>query len=109
MPVPVLTPEQRQAALEKAAIARRARSEIKAQLKSGSLSLDEVLRRADSDDVLGKMRVSALLEALPGVGKARAKVLMERLEISETRRLRGLGEQQSQRLREEFGLGGVPS
>ena len=31
-----------------------------------------------SNDVIGKMKVSALLESLPGVGKVRARQIMER-------------------------------
>lgn len=103
MPVPSLTPEQRRAALEKAARARQERAAVKAKLKAGSLTLSEVLELASSDEAIGKMKVSALLEALPGVGKARAKTLMDRLGIATTRRLRGLGEQQAQRMRTEFG------
>ena len=55
-------------------------------------------KQADSDEVLGKMKVSALLEALPGVGKVRAQQIMERLEIAPSRRLRGLGDRQRKAL-----------
>ncbi len=34
---------------------------------------------AESDDTVGKMKVSALLESVPGVGKVRARQIMERL------------------------------
>jgi hypothetical protein len=40
---PVLTPEQRTAALQKAAEARAARAELKERLKLGSLSLAQAL------------------------------------------------------------------
>ena len=103
MPLPQLTEEQRRQALEKAALARRRRAEIKAQLKGGALSLAEILRRAEAYEILGKMKVSALLEALPGVGKVRAQKVMEELNISLSRRLRGLGEKQKDLLRERFG------
>ena len=66
--LPQLTEEQRAAALEKAAAARRTRAELKDRLKRGGTTLKEVLTQSDSDDVLGKMKVSALLEAMPGVG-----------------------------------------
>jgi N-acetyl-anhydromuramyl-L-alanine amidase AmpD len=101
--LPELTEEQRAAALEKAAAARRARAELKERLKRGGTNLKEVLAKSDSDDVLGKMKVSALLEALPGVGKVRAQQIMERLEIATSRRLRGLGERQRKALLSEFG------
>ncbi|HEU0089562.1 MAG TPA: integration host factor, actinobacterial type [Pseudonocardiaceae bacterium] len=102
MALPELTEEQRAAALEKAAAARRARAELKERLKRGGTNLKEVLANADSDDILGKMKVSALLEALPGVGKVRAAQIMERLEIAPSRRLRGLGERQRKALLTEF-------
>ncbi|MFN2495455.1 MAG: integration host factor, actinobacterial type [Pseudonocardiaceae bacterium] len=103
MALPELTEEQRAAALEKAAAARRARAELKERLKRGGTNLKEVLTSADSDEILGKMKVSALLEALPGVGKVRAAQIMERLEIAPSRRLRGLGERQRKALLSEFG------
>lgn len=102
MALPELTEEQRAAALEKAAAARRARAELKERLKRGGTNLAEVLDNADHDETLGKMKVSALLEALPGVGKIRAQQTMERLEIASSRRLRGLGERQRRALLAEF-------
>lgn len=103
MALPPLTPEQRAAALEKAAQARRERAEVKARLKQGGTSLADVVKDGQKDDVIGKMKVSALLESLPGVGKVRAQQLMERLGISETRRVRGLGSNQIAALEREFG------
>jgi S13-like H2TH domain len=102
VPLPSLSPEQRAAALEKAAEIRKARAELKDQLKSGKTSLKSVLDRAENDDVVGKLRVSAVLQAMPGVGKIRANQIMERLKIAESRRLRGLGEQQRKALLGEF-------
>jgi len=107
--LPLLTPEQRQQALEKAAEARRVRAEVKNRLKHSGASLSDVLRRGQSgsDDgkIIGKMRVTALLESLPGVGKVRARQLMERLGISESRRVRGLGANQIAALEREFPSG----
>ena len=102
MPLPPLTPEQRAAALEKAAAARKARAELRDRLKHSGASLDDVLKSGDTDEVIGKMRVSAVLESLPGVGKARAAKIMDRLEISPTRRVRGLGANQRKALEAEF-------
>jgi transposase len=100
--LPQLTEEQRAAALEKAAAARRVRAELKERLKRGGTNLTDVLKAAESDEILGKMKVSALLEALPGVGKVRAAQIMERLEIAPSRRLRGLGDRQRKALLSEF-------
>jgi hypothetical protein len=100
--LPQLTEEQRAAALEKAAAARRARAELKDRLKRGGTTIGEVLKQSDTDEVLGKMKVSALLEAMPGVGKVRAAQIMERLEIAPSRRLRGLGDRQRKALLADF-------
>lgn len=102
MPLPILTEEQRRQALEKAAEARKRRAELKQQLKTGQLSLAQVLESSGNETV-GKMKVSAVLEALPGVGKVRARKLMERLDISSSRRVRGLGGKQRDALLQEFG------
>ncbi|HYT25672.1 MAG TPA: integration host factor, actinobacterial type [Actinomycetota bacterium] len=102
MPLPTLTPEQRQQALEKAAEARRKRAELKAQLKSGNLTLATVLDKED-DETVGKMKVASVLESLPGVGKVRARKIMEKLDISASRRVRGLGSKQKDALLAEFG------
>ena len=91
---PVLTDEQRKAALEKAAVARRIRAELKERLKMGSVTLAEVLEVAAGDEIIGKTKVLAVLESLPGVGKVKARRLMEDIGIAESRRLRGLGDQQ---------------
>jgi hypothetical protein len=103
MPLPTLTPEQRQQALEKAAEARRKRAELKAQLKSGNMSLATVLAKDSADETVGKMKVSSVLESMPGVGKVRARKIMEKLDISASRRVRGLGSKQKDALLAEFG------
>jgi hypothetical protein len=95
---PTLSPEQRQAALEKAAAARRSRAELKEKLKMGSTSLPELFRLAGSDDTVGKMKVLSVLESLPGLGKVKARRMMEELGISETRRVQGLGDNQRKKL-----------
>ncbi|HLB62508.1 MAG TPA: integration host factor, actinobacterial type [Actinomycetota bacterium] len=101
MPLPTLTEEQRKQALAKAAEARRRRAELKGELKSGKRTLKDVLSR-QGDDTVGKMKVSAVLESLPGVGKVRARKLMEELDISASRRVRGLGAKQREMLLARF-------
>ncbi|MCF2529101.1 integration host factor, actinobacterial type [Yinghuangia soli] len=103
MALPPLTPEDRAQALAKAAEARRERAAVKNRLKHSNASLSEVIEEGQKNAVIGKMKVSALLESLPGVGKVRAKQLMEKLNISETRRVRGLGTNQIAALKREFG------
>jgi len=101
MPLPTLNEEQRRQALAKAAEARRKRAEIKGELKSGKRSLKDILE-VQGDDTVGKMKVSNVLESLPGVGKVKARKIMEDLDISATRRIRGLGAKQKAHLLEQF-------
>ncbi|MFB9376300.1 integration host factor, actinobacterial type [Kineococcus gynurae] len=105
MALPTLTAEQRAAALEKAAAARRERAEVKNRLKYGGGSLEQVIKEGQANEVLGKMKVSALLESLPNVGKVRARQIMDEIGISESRRVRGLGAHQIEKLVERFGTG----
>lgn len=102
MALPPLTSEQRSAALEKAAAARRERATVKNRLKYAQGDLKEVIIEGKTNDVIGKMRVSALLESMPGVGRVKAKALMEEIGISESRRVRGLGQNQISSLLARF-------
>ncbi|MFK8026083.1 MAG: integration host factor, actinobacterial type [Ilumatobacter sp.] len=95
-----MAPEQRAAALQKAADARRARGEIKQRLEMGSMSLQEAFD--SDDDNVGKLKCVALLESLPGVGKVKARRLMEEIGIADNRRVQGLGAQQRQALLDEL-------
>ena len=99
---PQLTAEQRQQALLKAANSRKRRAEVKSKMKNGEISIDDILLLAKTEDAIAKMRVKELLESLSGVGKVRAQSLMERLNISPSRRIQGLGRLQIKQLREEF-------
>ena len=99
---PKLTDEQRKAALAKAAEARRVRAEVKELLKTGSLTMSELLDRADSEELLAGLKVESLVAAMPGTGKIKAKRTMEALGISQSRRIRGLGDRQREALIAEF-------
>lgn len=98
---PQLTPEQRSAALAKAAEARAARADIKARLKMGSISLREALDSTDTN--LGKLKVVSMLESLPGVGKVKARRVMDDVGIADNRRVQGLGAQQRASLLKQLG------
>jgi transposase len=102
MALPNLTKEERAAALLKAAAARKVRAELREKLKTGQLKLADAFSRIHSEDAVGKMKVIALLESMPGVGKIRAENLMERIGIAPSRRLRGLGPNQLSALLSEF-------
>lgn len=99
---PKLTPEQRAAALEAAKQARRTRSDIKEQVRTGKLKLHQVIELSSTNEAISKMRVSELLESIPGFGKVRVSAILERLGISSTRRIQGLGVLQLQKLKKEF-------
>lgn len=103
MALPPLTPEQRAQALAKAAVARKERAAVKNQLKYSQGSLSQVIAEGKDNDIIGKMKVSALLESMPGVGRVRARQIMAEVGISESRRVRGLGSNQVAALLERFG------
>ncbi len=102
MALPPLTPEQRAAALAKAAVARRERAAAKNRLKYSQGSLADVIQEGRDNEIIGKMKVSALLESLPGVGRVRARQIMDEVGISESRRVRGLGANQAAALIARF-------
>lgn len=99
--VPTLTLEQRRAALARAAEARAARARLKARVKAGEVTLEEVLEM--EDPVATRMLVRELVASLPRVGKAGAVRAMEDCRISWRRRVGGLGPVQRERLLERFG------
>ncbi|MGW4425187.1 integration host factor, actinobacterial type [Streptosporangium sp. NPDC004631] len=96
MALPKLTPEQRQAALAKAAEARTARAKLLAEVKAGSVSFEQLLGR--DDEIARRIKVAQALRALPGVGSVKAAQLMARADVDEARRLGGLGVQQRRKL-----------
>ena len=100
MALPQLTDEQRKAALEKAAAARHARAELRDNIKAGNITLEEVLN--SDDPIASRMKVSALIESMPGYGKAKAAKIMDDLGISASRRVKGLGARQREQLLEVF-------
>ncbi len=98
MPAPTMTPEQRAAALEKARIVRAERSELTQKLSMGLLTPAEVLDQTENP-VIGRMKVKAFVNALPGYGKVKTEKLMEELGIPAERRLQGLGSNQMSALK----------
>jgi guanylate kinase len=101
---PKLTPVEQARALEIAKLARQERATMKAELRKGSLSFAQFLSASEINPVLAKMRVVELLESLPGYGKIRAQAIMEKFNISPTRRVQGLGRHQRSALLKEFAI-----
>jgi hypothetical protein len=93
-----LSASERTEALNKAAAARATRAAAKESLKNGDRTAAEILDSAVQDDAMARMKVSELLEALPGIGKVRAAAIMKQLGIAASRRLRGLGVHQRRAL-----------
>lgn len=102
MALPNLSDADRQAALKKAAEARQKRAELRANIKDGKMSFAQVMAKTD-DPIVARMKVSTLLESLPGYGKAKAAKIMEELQISGSRRIQGLGARQRAALMEKLG------
>ena len=99
---PKLTAEQRKDALAKSTAARQVRAATKARVKAGELTLSAIFELSASDEAIAKMRVVELLESFAGVGKVRAVATLDRLSISQTRRIQGLGRAQRANLLLEF-------
>ena len=102
MGVPQSSPEQRQAALEKAAAARRLRAELKELLKTGSLTLPRLLQRADDEELVAGMKVYSLVSSLPRVGRVKAGRIMKEIGIADNRRIRGLSDRQRSALLDQL-------
>ena len=103
VPLPTLTQQQRADAAARATAARRVRADIRARLKSGDIRISQVISLSADDEAVAKLKVVSLLEALPGVGKAKAENIMTRHAIAASRRVRGLGQHQRDALTKEFG------
>ena len=98
MALPQLSEEQRAANLKKAAEARHARAELRDKIKNGEVSLESVLN--SDDPAATRMPVRALIESLPGYGKAKAAKIMDEIAVADNRRVQGLGARQREALLE---------
>lgn len=86
-----LTDQERAAARDRATAARAVRADVKARLRTGKLSVAEVIENPTGDDAVARLKVVDLLRALPGIGDVRAAAIMAEVGIALTRRVRGLG------------------
>ncbi len=93
MSVPELTDNDRREALKIAIESRRVRADVLHRLSSGELSAADVIEMR-KDRVIGKMKVVTFIESVPGFGKVKTEKLMDKIGISKTRRLQGLGKRQ---------------
>ncbi len=100
--LPSQTPEARDAALAKAADARQQRALVRHRLKFAGASITEVMLQGQGDDAIGRMKVTVLLESMPGIGPVRAREIMANVGVAENRRVRGLGVQQIRAIANHF-------
>ena len=98
MAVPDRSTSERSDALNQALQARRRRAEVKEALKKRELDLMEVFDLAERDPIVSRTRVVDLLCALPRVGPKTALRIMTQADISESRRVQGLGIRQREEL-----------
>lgn len=73
---------------------------MKLSISRGDISIFEAIN--DPRDSIQRMKVIELLSSVPGIGKARAALIMERRSISPTRRIGGLGQLQLKALQKEI-------
>jgi hypothetical protein len=92
--VPVRSDAQRADALAAALAVRRERARLRSALKSRELTAPDVIEGATGNPLWGGVRVSWLLECVPGIGSVRAERIMATLQIAPSRRVQGLGERQ---------------
>ena len=93
MAVPKISEEDRKKALAKAQQVRKERAALREEMKAGKLEMKDVIDRK-GDDIVGGMRVKYVLESMPGIGKVRAKEIMDQIGIDENRKVKGLGTRQ---------------
>lgn len=85
---PKLTKEERLAALEAAKVARVKRAEVKKKLASGEMSVEEAISMKD-DEIVGRLKVVDMIEAVRGFGSAKSEKLMKEIGIAKTVDLKG--------------------
>nr|WP_233189010.1 guanylate kinase [Subtercola sp. Z020] len=99
-------PEVDRIAASRAAVAaRRARAEVKNAVVAGTRDASDVVAAglADPAGAEGSLRVRELLLCIPGLGPVRAERVLDRLGISPSKRVGGLGRHQQGRLLQFLG------
>ena len=97
---PRLSRRDRRKAGEKAVAARQERAKVKEQVANGQLFFFDLFK--DERKSISRMKLSDLLQAVPGVGQIRAEIIFDKTGISPSRRIGGVGKRQLELLRQEF-------
>ena len=100
MQPPKLSNRFRRKAGRNAVLARQERARIKDQVSSGELNFFSLFE--SKSKAIARMKMIDLLQSVPGIGKVRAQVILERAKISPSRRIGGIGNRQLALLRREF-------
>ena len=80
---------------------RARREELRRELAAGTLTLADVLDRADDTDD-GAVKLLFVLESLPGAGKVATRRRLAQLDLPETAPVRSLSAEQRRTVLEEF-------
>jgi len=97
---PRLSRRDRRKAGETAVAARQERAKVKEQVANGPLFFFDLFK--DERKSISRMKLSDLLQAVPGVGQIRADIIFDKTGISPSRRIGGVGKRQLELLRQEF-------
>ena len=97
---PKISNRLRKKAGKSAVLARRERARVKEQIASGEKNFFELFD--PSSKAISRMKMIDLLQAVPGIGKIRAELILDRTKISHSRRIGGVGHRQLALLRQEF-------
>lgn len=93
---PALTSEQRACARDLAIRARRQRADIRASLREGRVTVEEVLE--SGLEAYQRMRVAEVIRSVSGIGPIRCAEILESAGIAATKRVGGLTQLQRTRL-----------
>ena len=88
--------DQRMDALRRANEVRVKRAQLKRDLKSGRVSVEEIL--ADPPDYVGTAKVFDMLLAVPKFGRVKATRFLNQCRISQAKTVAGLSERQREEL-----------
>lgn len=91
---PHITDEQRRKALDKARRTVQERKKIRYAMKTGRLKIGEVIDLP----VIQGMRVRHLITSVPGIGRVKSVMIMERCRIDDRKRVGGMTPRQKAEL-----------
>jgi len=97
---PKLSRRSRRKAGQRAVAARQERAKVKELITKGEIFFFDLF--TDDRKSITRMKLIDLLQSVPGVGRSRAEIILERTGISPSRRIGGVGHRQLELLRQEF-------